>query len=335
VVHLLYAMALVSAGAAACGIIGVLLSASGLALWTSYHWRFPHRITRLDVGVGMSAMTLLAIVFEPVEGPAPFTRTDSCGGNLTQITQALQNYHDAYGSFPPAFVADESGRPMHSWRLLILPYLEEQALYDAYRFDQPWDGPDNIKLESRIPSTYRCPVQRARNPAHSDFKTGYFAVVGPQTAWPGQTAGRLAAITDGPECTLLLVEDTNRLSWLAPHDIAFDEALRRFSSEDSTGPHRDGGHFAELEPCRTAVLVNGVRCLLRDGLPVQTWRDLLTAGNGSSVSEQAIIEVGNRSWRVKWGAVCGLSLFLVLLTLPGLRTLPFCQKSARIAAQVG
>src|SRR5688500_8670454 len=68
-------------------------------------------------------------------------RRSSCLGHCCQLGIALHSYHDEYGSFPPAYVADANGKPMHSWRVLILPFIEEQALYQRYRFNEPWNGP--------------------------------------------------------------------------------------------------------------------------------------------------------------------------------------------------
>ena len=65
------------------------------------------------------------------------TKRVQCTNNLKQIGLAMQNYHSAYGTFSPAFIADEQGNPMHSWRFVILPFLEEQGLYEAYDFSQP------------------------------------------------------------------------------------------------------------------------------------------------------------------------------------------------------
>src|SRR5262245_52541441 len=62
-------------------------------------------------------------------------RRMQCGNHLKQIGLALQTYHDVYGSLPPAYIADASGKPLHSWRVLILPFLGERSLYEAYRFD--------------------------------------------------------------------------------------------------------------------------------------------------------------------------------------------------------
>ena len=107
-----------------------------------------------------------------------------CSNHLKQIGLALQNYHDAYGSFPPAYMADADGKPIHSWRVLILPYLEQKALYDKYSFDEPWDGPNNSQLHEAAISAYICPSR----PGNSRTDTSFVAVVGAQTAWPGEKA---------------------------------------------------------------------------------------------------------------------------------------------------
>ena len=70
----------------------------------------------------------------------------ACGDNLKHIAMALHKYRQANGCFPPAYIADKNGKPMHSWRVLILPYLDQDALYKAYDFTEPWDGPTNKKL---------------------------------------------------------------------------------------------------------------------------------------------------------------------------------------------
>ena len=79
-----------------------------------------------------------------------------CFGKLSYIHIALLNYQSVHGAWPPAYVADEQGKPAHSWRVLILPFLEEHALYRAYHFDEPWDGPNNRRLLDRMPAAYAC-----------------------------------------------------------------------------------------------------------------------------------------------------------------------------------
>ena len=81
----------------------------------------------------------------------------ACANNMKRIALALRNYHTAYGCFPPAYVADKNGRPMHSWRVLILPFLKEDPLYKQYKFSEPWDGPNNKKLIAVRVMFYTCP----------------------------------------------------------------------------------------------------------------------------------------------------------------------------------
>src|SRR5262249_38134338 len=102
-------------------------------------------------------------------------RRIQCGNNLKQIGLALLNYESTYGTFPPAYIADESGKPMHSWRVLILPQLGEGALYEQYRFDEPWDGPSNRRLLSEMPAIYACRSHAGRNPGTN---TAYAAALG-------------------------------------------------------------------------------------------------------------------------------------------------------------
>lgn len=142
-----------------------------------------------------------------------------CSNNLRQIGIALHGYHNKYGSFPPAYVTDSSGWPMHSWRVLILPFLDDakaDEIYSQYDFDEPWDGPNNRKLHDEAISTYHCPSEDRKGPL---TETNYLAVVGPMTAWPGETTTKLP-YRDGESNTILLVESSNSgIHWMEPRDL--------------------------------------------------------------------------------------------------------------------
>ena len=62
---------------------------------------------------------------------------------------AVANYHDFCGAFPPAVVRDEQGQPIHSWRVLLLPYPDQMQLYEEYDFQEPWKGPPIRQLLAR------------------------------------------------------------------------------------------------------------------------------------------------------------------------------------------
>ena len=86
---------------------------------------------------------LLSLLMPAVQSARESSRRASCASNMKQIVLALLAYEADHGQFPPAYIADENGKPMHSWRVLILPYLAEKSIYDAYDFTEPWDGPNN------------------------------------------------------------------------------------------------------------------------------------------------------------------------------------------------
>jgi hypothetical protein len=129
-------------------------------------------------------------------------------------------YHDEHGHLPPAYIADAQGRPMHSWRVLILPYLGLNDLYQQYDFCEPWDGPNNRELASQMPRTYAFPGYD--KPGCTT--TNYFAVVGQQTIWPGGDTTSFDEIKDGSAFTILLVENLGmEVHWMEPRDLSLAE----------------------------------------------------------------------------------------------------------------
>jgi prepilin-type processing-associated H-X9-DG protein len=168
---------------------------------------------------GLAGLVVAAwmIALLAVTHPREVARKVSCTNNLRNIALALTQYHDAYGTFPPAYIADSDGKPLHSWRVLILPFLEQQLLYQQYRFDEPWDGPNNSKLHGTALKIYSCPAHPEKQPKTD---TDYVVVVGPQTMWPGEKAIKMADIKDGTSNTLMVVEVHNSgIHWMEPRDL--------------------------------------------------------------------------------------------------------------------
>jgi uncharacterized protein DUF1559 len=200
-------------------LFGVCLAAAltiPVALFVACFSERTHRwAVRLLVGyLVLGVFVALLLPAGHHSGPA---RRSQCSNNLKQIGVALHNYHDTYGSFPPAYIADGEGRPVHSWRVLLLPFLEHEALYGQYRFDEPWDGPNNLKLVEKMPSDFQCPEDRSEE---KTYTTNYVVVVGPHTAWPGEETVRLKDITDGTSNTWLVVEVADSgITWSEPRDL--------------------------------------------------------------------------------------------------------------------
>ncbi len=141
-----------------------------------------------------------------------------CQNNLKQIGLALQAYHSQYGSFPPAFVTDANGKPLYSWRVLILPFLDRSDLANQIRRDEAWDGANNAKLTRTTLPVFTCPTDPQFKESSPDF-TSYLAVVGPHTAWSGATPRKLSDF-ENPGNTILVVESANSgIHWAAPRDL--------------------------------------------------------------------------------------------------------------------
>jgi len=167
-------------------------------------------------------------------------------GQMRQITWALHNYHDVHKGFPAAYSTDKEGKPLLSWRVHILPYIEEKALYDRFHLDEPWDSEHNKNLVEAMPRIYHSPVGEAK-PGHTNFLavTGENAVFVPPA---GEEKGketpigkRLADIKDGASNTIMIVEanDTAAVPWTKPDDFS---AAQKDPLEKLTGLHGRAFH---------------------------------------------------------------------------------------------
>lgn len=194
------------------------------------------------------------------------SRVSACKSNLANIALALENYHADKGSYPPAYIADENGRPMHSWRVLLLPYMECGNLYKQYRFDEPWDGPNNRKLASHIPGIYRCMSHDYRG--GDEFVTTYLAIVGPNSVFRGSNATQREGISDGLDKTML-VADVNQhaVHWMSPVDLSPDELVEEVAKIGEETNHPSGF---------VAVFADGSVRLLEKNTTAETIRAMTT-----------------------------------------------------------
>ena len=114
------------------------------------------RVFKVLAVVGVVGI-VIALFLPAVRFTGPAAYRMQCSNNLKQIGLALHNYEEAYHAFPPAYTVDAAGKPLHSWRTLILPYLEQQLLYDKIDLSKPWDDPANqVAYDTHLPA-YRCP----------------------------------------------------------------------------------------------------------------------------------------------------------------------------------
>jgi hypothetical protein len=139
--------------------------------------------------------------------------------NLRQLGLALHTYHDMDGAFPAAASYSKDGKPLLSWRVHILPYIEQDQLYKQFKLDEPWDSEHNKKLIAKMPAVYRTPGAKDR----AGF-TSYLGIAGTQAMFAGKKGVAIKDVIDGTSNTILLVEadDEHAVEWTKPVDLKFD-----------------------------------------------------------------------------------------------------------------
>lgn len=139
---------------------------------------------------------------------------------LKQIGLAMHNYYDQNQSFPAQAKFDAQGKPLLSWRVLILPMLDQNKLYQQFHLNEPWDSPHNRTLIEKMPEIYRSPVSKLTEKG----RTHYLYPVGKETVCPGPRGVEFKEITDGTAATIMVVEanDDQAVVWTKPDDLPFD-----------------------------------------------------------------------------------------------------------------
>lgn len=165
--------------------------------------------------------TLAYLLIPSLGTPRWFDNKIRLTNNLKQTGLALLHYHDTYGSFPPAYVVDSDGQPLYSWRVLVLPFMEENELYDQFHLDEPWSSEHNRSLLTKIPETYQSPYLKYNEQSHG--MTPIRGIVDEhkwRTILRPQNGITLDEIPDGAGNTGLAIADPAHLvEWTKPEDI--------------------------------------------------------------------------------------------------------------------
>lgn len=194
-----------------------------------------------------------------------------CKNNLKQIGLALHNYHEEHGSFPPAYTTDVDGTPLHSWRTLILPYLDQKPLYETIDLSKPWNDPANAKAYASHMSWHACPETEV-----PDSHTTYMALVGPGCAFQSGPPRKFRDIQDATSKTIQVVEvaAADSVHWMDPRD----SANRFFLNPNATTVLSHTGGFYVL-------LCDGTIRFLPKTLPKETRKALSTIAGREEVGE--------------------------------------------------
>ena len=175
-------------------------------------------ITALLAGITATILLAAPVTKEKDEPLAPITERmlKKSENNLRQIGLAIHNFHDVNNKFPSNIV-DGKGKSLLSWRVEVLPYLEQGHIYKKLRLNEPWDSEHNKPLLEKVPEIY-APV-RGRVKAGETFYQMFAGENG--LLRPGKPRS-MASVTDGLSNTFMVVEAAKPVHWAKPDDMEFN-----------------------------------------------------------------------------------------------------------------
>lgn len=208
---------------------------------------------------GLVATLAFVALFPAIGAARTMVHKRSCESNLTKIGMALRAYEAEHGTLPPAFIPDPNGKPMHSWRVLILPYLNEHGLHSSYSYDEPWDGPNNMKLTAHMPDVFGCPADPS---SRTLGETSYMVITGTETFFPDAKATSINEARDDLTTSILVVEtQVTGVTWLNPRDLKADRM--QYVVNGGFGQEMGSHHFAGAH----VLLADGTVLFLNDVTP--------------------------------------------------------------------
>lgn len=176
---------------------------------------------QLKLNFNLAESKLLTWFVLPAVGASrQSAQRSACSNNLKRMGVAMHNFHEIHKQFPAAASYNKDGKPLLSWRVHLLPFMQQTELYKQFHLDEPWDSPHNRTLISKMPSVFACPSTnlRAKN------MTTYLVPVGKGTVFDGKAGKAFRDITDGTSNTIMIVDadPLHAVIWTKPDDLPFD-----------------------------------------------------------------------------------------------------------------
>ncbi len=179
---------------------------------------------------------LVGLLLPAVQTARTAARRMSMSNNMKQVMLAFHNYHGTFNRLPPSAITDKEGEPLLSWRVAILPFVEEQGLYQKFHLDEPWDSEHNLPLSKELPAVYGSP--NTRTPAG---QTILQAVVGDDIGMKPLKETRFRDFLDGLSNSVMIlqVDADAAVIWSKPEDleIDMDNPLEHLGNAEMGGFH--------------------------------------------------------------------------------------------------
>jgi hypothetical protein len=213
---------------------------------------------------------------------------EESGKNLSKIGIALHNHNDAHGFLPQNTYddlqtarnkgkANATGKPLLSWRVHLLPFLEEDNLWRQFKLDEPWDSPNNLKLLNRMPAVYGTPEANKRAGPGKTYYRGFShkraIFEAPKPRDPPTRFRIPASFPDGTANTIAVVEAGDPVEWTKPEDLDWSPGRPRPAL---------GGLNPNL-PFVQVLFMNASVWKMRRDVPDQTLRWLIDPADGNII----------------------------------------------------
>jgi prepilin-type processing-associated H-X9-DG protein len=229
-----------------------------------------------EINSGMEAPVLVALLLPATQAAREAARRAQCVNNLKQMGLAMHNYHQINGGFPASAITDKNGKPLLSWRVAILPLMEQQELYNKFKLDEPWDSPNNKPLIAEMPNVFACP---SNPPQPGSGLTTYKVFTGEGTLLDPVNPTGIAQVTDGTSNTIMVVESGEGVPWTKPDDLPFPAPGKAGDKLLGAKSNHSGGF--------NALMADGSVRFIKSTINAIVWRALITRAGGEVVSSDS------------------------------------------------
>lgn len=228
------------------------------------------------------AITVVVWLLLPQVSSRPPTKSFICQNRLRQIGLGMRHYLETNGTFPPAYRVNEESRERCSWRVLMLPSVEEATLADRYDSRQPWDSDDNMRVARDLTGLKRgdafctCPTDTARGP----LDTSFVMPVGPGAISDGSRGVRPEGLRDGTSRTILAAELADSgICWTEPRDLKLDETRYKIDDPDVPGLRSHHANVVNI------LLADGSTQSINKKIAPQVLKGLFTIAGGEPIPD--------------------------------------------------